>query len=57
MCGGASRSSDARQSVLQVYNSLQPKPDELLDHSGRRQYVREGKVQLWSVKEKKMKPR
>ena len=44
-------------SVLSVYNSLQPKPEELLDHNGRRQYVREGKVMLWSDADRKMKPR
>eukprot|EP01102_Stenamoeba_stenopodia_P003890 TRINITY_DN1400_c0_g1_i2.p1 TRINITY_DN1400_c0_g1~~TRINITY_DN1400_c0_g1_i2.p1 ORF type:complete len:388 (-),score=118.95 TRINITY_DN1400_c0_g1_i2:201-1364(-) len=51
---GALGNSDAGE-VLRIYQMLTPKPDELVV-SGRR-FVKEGDVQVWSVKERMKKNR
>lgn len=51
---GALANSDAGE-VLRIYQMLTPKPDELVA-SGRR-FVKEGDVQVWSVKERMKKSR
>jgi hypothetical protein len=43
-------------SVQSVYDRLKPKPPELLQNP-RREFVREGSVQMWSDPERKFKNR